>query len=119
MAEHLLKGGKMLAKTCPECGTPLFEIKGETLCVVCREAAEEQENKESQDQAVTPEEPVLSRKTHPPAHKVLDMPLQDQFSRTIRTLLSRMEEETNTHTLQEMAETIRSLTESYALVNQE
>ena len=28
MAEYLLKGGKMLAKTCKECGSPLFEYKG-------------------------------------------------------------------------------------------
>jgi UPF0148 protein len=38
MAQYLLKGGKMLAKTCPTCGCPLFEYKGETLCVVCQEA---------------------------------------------------------------------------------
>ncbi|MCK4269102.1 MAG: hypothetical protein KAW93_01335, partial [Methanogenium sp.] len=37
MAEYLLKGGKMLSKTCPECGAPLFEVKGETKCVVCAE----------------------------------------------------------------------------------
>jgi UPF0148 protein len=37
MAECLLKGGKMLSKTCPACGCPLFEYRGETLCVVCRE----------------------------------------------------------------------------------
>ena len=37
MAEYLLKGGKMLAKTCPVCNCPLFEVKGETFCVVCRE----------------------------------------------------------------------------------
>ena len=37
MAEYLLKGGKMLAKTCPKCGSPLFEYKGETLCVVCND----------------------------------------------------------------------------------
>jgi UPF0148 protein len=37
MAAYLLKGGKMLSKTCPACGCPLFEVKGETLCVVCRE----------------------------------------------------------------------------------
>ncbi|OPX62828.1 MULTISPECIES: autoantigen p27 domain-containing protein [unclassified Methanoregula] len=41
MAEYLLKGGKMLEKTCKTCGCPLFEVKGKTLCVVCaeREAA--------------------------------------------------------------------------------
>jgi UPF0148 protein len=37
MADYLLKGGKMLSTCCPSCGCPLFEYKGETLCVVCRE----------------------------------------------------------------------------------
>lgn len=37
MAEHLLKGGKMLSASCPACGCPLFEVRGETLCVVCAE----------------------------------------------------------------------------------
>jgi len=37
MAERLLTGGKMLAKACPDCGCPLFEIKGDTTCVVCAE----------------------------------------------------------------------------------
>lgn len=35
MAEYLLKGGKMLDKTCPSCGSPLFIVKGDTMCVVC------------------------------------------------------------------------------------
>jgi UPF0148 protein len=37
MAEYLLKGGKMLEKSCKTCGCPLFEVKGRTLCVVCEE----------------------------------------------------------------------------------
>ena len=37
MAECLLAGGKMLSRACRSCGSPLFEVKGETLCVVCRE----------------------------------------------------------------------------------
>jgi UPF0148 protein len=37
MAESLLKGGKMLEKSCRTCGCPLFEVKGTTLCVVCAE----------------------------------------------------------------------------------
>jgi UPF0148 protein len=41
MAECLLKGGKMLSKACRACGSPLFEVKGETLCVVCREKGRE------------------------------------------------------------------------------
>ena len=35
MAEYLLKGGKMLAKSCKVCGYPMFEYKGETQCVIC------------------------------------------------------------------------------------
>ncbi|NLZ29659.1 MAG: hypothetical protein GX885_02750 [Methanomicrobiales archaeon] len=35
MAEYLLKGGKMLAKSCKICGYPLFEFRGETQCVIC------------------------------------------------------------------------------------
>lgn len=42
MAEYLLKGGKMLDKTCPSCGSPLFSVKGETMCVVCSKARKEQ-----------------------------------------------------------------------------
>jgi UPF0148 protein len=41
MAESLLSGGKMLSKACRTCGSPLFEVKGETLCVVCREKGKE------------------------------------------------------------------------------
>ena len=37
MAEYILKGGKMLEKTCKTCGCPLFEVKGKTFCVVCAE----------------------------------------------------------------------------------
>jgi UPF0148 protein len=35
MAEYLLKGGKMLEKSCPVCGCPMFEYKKKTFCVVC------------------------------------------------------------------------------------
>jgi UPF0148 protein len=37
MAEYLLKGGKMLEKSCRQCGCPMFEVKGKTFCVVCAE----------------------------------------------------------------------------------
>jgi len=42
MAEYLLKGGKMLEKCCTTCGCPLFEYKGKTFCVVCREHEQSQ-----------------------------------------------------------------------------
>lgn len=43
MADYLLKRGKMLSKTCPDCGSPLFDYHGEVFCVVCRERGEEKE----------------------------------------------------------------------------
>jgi UPF0148 protein len=46
MAAYLLKGGKMLSKSCSTCGCPLFEYKGETLCVVCKESENDEGNKE-------------------------------------------------------------------------
>jgi len=46
MAEYLLRGGKMLAKTCPECASPLFEYKGDPFCVVCAEQARGEEGEQ-------------------------------------------------------------------------
>jgi UPF0148 protein len=42
MAEYLLKGARMLSRCCPTCGSPLFDLKGETRCVVCAETRHEQ-----------------------------------------------------------------------------
>lgn len=39
MAEYLLGGAKMLADLCPKCGAPMFEVKGNRMCVVCAEKA--------------------------------------------------------------------------------
>jgi UPF0148 protein len=50
MAEYLLKGAKMLSRGCPTCGSPLFEIKGETRCVVCAETGQEQKPAEETGQ---------------------------------------------------------------------
>ena len=44
MAEYLLKGGKMLEKTCKVCGCPMFEYKKKTFCVVCSEREQEQDS---------------------------------------------------------------------------
>jgi UPF0148 protein len=60
MAEYLLKGGKMLAKSCKVCGYPLFEYKGETQCVICPLEASEEPIPE-------PEPPALVPSAQPPA----------------------------------------------------
>jgi UPF0148 protein len=45
MAEYLLKGAKMLAKTCPACGSPLFTYKDRTFCVMCELENEKETDK--------------------------------------------------------------------------
>lgn len=40
MAEYLLKGAKMLSKTCPTCGSPMFTYKDRTFCVLCESEQE-------------------------------------------------------------------------------
>jgi UPF0148 protein len=65
MASYLLKGGKMLSKTCSTCGCPLFEHKGETLCVVCKESEKnEGKNEKISSPAIKPGKKVQEvRKT--------------------------------------------------------
>jgi len=61
MAEYLLKGGKMLAKSCKVCGYPLFEYKGETQCVICPlEESEEPASKPGPVPAAQPPAPAPS-----------------------------------------------------------
>jgi Uncharacterized Zn-finger containing protein len=59
MAEYLLKGAKMLAKTCPVCYAPLFEYKGRQFCVVCAESAKETAESGSE----MPVDPIPTRTT--------------------------------------------------------
>lgn len=50
MADYLLKRGKMLSKTCPDCGSPLFDYHGEVFCVVCRERNMEKESSKNESE---------------------------------------------------------------------
>lgn len=116
MAEYLLKGGKMLAKTCPDCSSPLFEYKGETLCVVCKEKKEHEQTK--------PQEPLQQSASGHQGDMLKDMataariaPLNEQFALTIGTLLERSRNEHDTRRLQEMMTAIKTAAEAYALIS--
>ena len=39
MADVLRQGGAMLQDVCPECGSPLFKIKGDVWCINCHKRA--------------------------------------------------------------------------------
>jgi UPF0148 protein len=85
MAEYLLKGARMLSRGCPTCGSPLFEIKGETSCVVCAEMRREaapaagtvQQKEIAEAPAVPPEAGTLA----------------DELSRSLVVLCRRVREE--------------------------
>ncbi|MEN6397161.1 MAG: Sjogren's syndrome/scleroderma autoantigen 1 family protein [Methanoregula sp.] len=66
MAEYLLKGGKMLEKTCPSCGCPLFEYKKKTFCVVCAE----KKPAVSEPAQSAPRSPALPGESRPAAETV-------------------------------------------------
>jgi len=61
MAEYLLKGGKMLEKTCPTCGCPMFEYKKKTFCVVC---AEKKPAEQSAKNTNAPAAPATAAHSH-------------------------------------------------------
>ena len=67
MAEYLLKGGKMLEKTCKQCGCPLFEYKGKTFCVVCAERGEEKNAPVQPSGGKTPKKTVVPEEVSVPA----------------------------------------------------
>jgi len=94
MAEHLLRGGKMLARSCPDCGCPLFEVKGETGCVVCAARGK-------QEAGVPAPVPETTAPTTAPAPAAQEKggavrvpgPLDDELKRTLACLLERVRAE--------------------------
>ena len=117
MAEYLLKGGKMLAKTCPDCGSPLFEYKGETFCSVCREDQMDQQKRETTGGA----EEQPSKNLSPGEKNHLfqgdpDESLNEAFTLTIRSLLIQARGEQDVRRLHEMTKSIRIAAEAYAIL---
>ncbi len=67
MAEYLLKGAKMLSKTCPTCGSPMFTYKDRTFCVGCE--SEQESRKEAGKK-----QPVPAGKTSAVGGRKMDAP---------------------------------------------
>ncbi|HOJ95754.1 MAG TPA: autoantigen p27 domain-containing protein [Methanospirillum sp.] len=113
MAEYLLKGGKMLSKTCPVCHSPLFEYKGKTLCVVC----EEEKAAASQKTPSTTSPPSLGSATgFAPQEFIAPGGLEDEFALTLRALLVQAREERDSTRIVTLMESVRKGAEAYALL---
>lgn len=115
MAEYLLKGGKMLAKACNECGSPLFEYKGKTGCVVCEYT--------KQEESQAPESAASQKKggdrkpeqdTRISVGPGLPGTLGEEFALTIAVLLRQAREETDAGKVIKIMKAIQMAAKSYA-----
>jgi UPF0148 protein len=118
MADYLLKGGKMLEKSCKTCGCPLFEVKGKTLCVVC---AEHENAEKSGTEPVFP--PVH---THGPECSCSDHAdescdggfLADVLANTILALCERIQNEKDPDNVLVLMNAVKAGTESLKILCQ-
>jgi UPF0148 protein len=108
MADALLKGGKMLAKECKVCSSPLFEIKGKTLCVVCAEHGRGDER--APPQARVPEPPLR------PAAPAGDAGAGIEAA--ILSLCARVADETDERRCLTLMEAVRAGAEALRLIRQ-
>ncbi len=83
MAEYLLKGGKMLEKTCKQCGCPQFEYKGKTFCVVCAEREQEKKKAEPTGERAV-KKPAVQKEAAPDAGAV---PRQDAIATELGVII--------------------------------
>jgi len=94
MAEYLLKGGKMLEKSCKTCGCPLFEVRGRTLCVVCEENEPPVQESNKPEEGRDPTTPIgheCACSQHEPTGEC--MVLADELVSTILSLCERIRNE--------------------------
>lgn len=113
MAEYLLKGAKMLAKTCPACGSPMFTYKDRTFCVMC----ELEDQKLSGPAGKQPRNPVAlpneEARVHASAHE-----LACALETTLITLSGRIATEPDPGRCLSLMSTIKIGIEALKLLSQ-
>jgi UPF0148 protein len=106
MADHLLHGSRMLARACPDCGSPLFEVKGETSCVVC---AAHRASTEAAPAGVGSDQPVgtpVPAQAPAPAQAGSGR-LADELGATLACLLERARREPDPERCRTLMECVR------------
>jgi UPF0148 protein len=130
MAEYLLKGGKMLEKTCKTCGCPLFEVKGRTLCVVCAENEPAKDTKNAKG-AKKPAAPAEKAAAHTHSNESTctcgedyieesgtsnDGGLAEELAFTIHTLCERIQNEKDASHVLTMMNAVKAGTEALEIL---
>ena len=133
MAEYLLKGGKMLEKTCRTCGCPLFEVKGKTFCVVCaeNEPAKDAKNAKGGKKAAAPAvEAGAAAHAHADGHACTcgedhddelctcdeDGGLTEELAFTIHSLCERIQNEKDPERVLVLMESVKTGTEALGIL---
>jgi UPF0148 protein len=92
MAEMLRKGAKMLSLSCPECGSPLFQLKnGETHCLKCKR------------------EVKIMKEGETPESASLQGSLEKTITRKISLIQRELDEETDPAGIRDLTETLTAL----------
>jgi UPF0148 protein len=123
MAEYLLKGGKMLEKTCKTCGCPLFEFKGKTFCVVCAENIAPDKGtgnvKGTKKAAAAPSQAAATAGTRGDGTARTggegEM-LADELALTVRTLCGRIREEKDPDVVLKLMNAVKAGTDALVIL---
>lgn len=116
MAQYLLKGGKMLAESCPVCHNPFFEYKGQRQCVVCQhtetvqKSAHEEVTKNSSPPLIC-SDPLQGQKQGQNIHA--DDTVQQAAYKALLHTLSCITQENNVHSISELSASSAMLTKVY------
>ena len=119
MAEYLLKGGKMLDKSCKICGCPLFEVKGRTTCVVCEEnqpPALKEDTVVTDNDSATPHGHECTCSTEEPSQECLM--LADELAGTIHLLCERIRTENDPGNILTLMSAVKTGAESLHILCQ-
>jgi UPF0148 protein len=121
MAEYLLKGGKMLEKTCRQCGCPQFEYKGKVFCVVCAEREQEKRGTTS-PQGGTEKDQLLKEGKSPQAPAARPegerIVLDDEIAAAIYNLCARIRTEDDPEQCLVLMDAVKIGTEALQIVRQ-
>jgi UPF0148 protein len=119
MAEYLLKGGKMLEKSCKTCGCPLFEIKGKTVCVVCEENQPPAPKKNSTGEENVSTIPTGRECICPPGEASEEcLTLADDLATTILSLCERIRNEKDPNHVLTLMSAVKTGAESLSILCQ-
>jgi len=112
MAQYLLKGGKMLAESCPVCYNPLFEYKDICQCVVCQNAEQGRESPQEGMAKNTSES--QGRSVPQPMQGVsANEDVQQAACNALLHTLSRITQENDVYVISELSSSCSILTEVY------